>query len=603
MQLKKLLPQAQGFNTSDACSDTMNHKHMQASIDSNCEISESQSFSRPRAHYSKGVNSISGVSHEIEYEISMGGSAISDENNNDSHSKSQPSHDKEFSLFTEGAPGSTDPIKWNNFLHKLTAKLKINCSEETEVDSVRTSYLPSRLNPGNSDKATHLKLPLEGTAIEVFKNVEKEAMSGRLKNRSVRLRDDKAFMVSKKDFTEFCSPPRLDDNIEEGLSSTMGNKKKARTLLRSVPYGSLIASYIDVAESEYDRVEACSALIVKNGLDFVSLPAFTGVKETVVPRVGTKRSSILEEVNSLLEKRAIEPVPKNAENQGYYSTIFMVPKRQGGLGPILNLKPLNKFVKPHHFKMETLRSILKTLQKVSPLQHFGEKVSIPSFAVWSTIGSKDFHKSDGSSRCISAKTNDSHFYVSGRLDVKKQQQSKGDKTITVHSGIIKKSGFDNQCGKILFKSDSNNRISRRSDHLKGLVFPSQERFKNISQMIQIFLHSQTVEARVMLRLLGLMASCIDLVPWARLHMRPLQLYLLAWWRPALHSLNHLIPLYQPLQEHLFWWINRRNFFRGVLLEQESAQVTLVTDASQSGWGAHINNYQLAGICIGHLSTK
>ncbi|CAG2240448.1 unnamed protein product [Mytilus edulis] len=48
-------------------------------------------------------------------------------------------------------------------------------------------------------------------------------------------------------------------------------------------------------------------------------------------------------------------------------------------------------------------------------------------------------------------------------------------------------------------------------------------------------------------------------------MRPLQLYLLAWWRPALHSLNHLIPLYQPLQEHLFWWLNRRNFFKGVIL--------------------------------------
>ncbi|CAC5368761.1 unnamed protein product [Mytilus coruscus] len=104
--------------------------------------------------------------------------------------------------------------------------------------------------------------------------------------------------------------------------------------------------------------------IVKNGLilDFVSLPAFTGVKETVVPRVGAKRSSILEEVNSLLEKHAIEPVLKSAENQGYYSTIFMVPKRQGGLRPILNLKPLNQFVIPHHFKMETLRSILKSLK-------------------------------------------------------------------------------------------------------------------------------------------------------------------------------------------------------------------------------------------------
>ena len=49
MQLKKLLPQTQGFNASDACSDTLTNKHMHASIDSNCEISESQSFSRPGA--------------------------------------------------------------------------------------------------------------------------------------------------------------------------------------------------------------------------------------------------------------------------------------------------------------------------------------------------------------------------------------------------------------------------------------------------------------------------------------------------------------------------------------------------------------------------
>ncbi|XP_063442143.1 uncharacterized protein LOC134722452 [Mytilus trossulus] len=108
----------------------------------------------------------------------------------------------------------------------------------------------------------------------------------------------------------------------------------------------------------------------------------------------------------------------------------------------------------------------QTLQKISTLQHFGKKVSIPSSTIRSTIGSKDFHKSDGSSRCVSAKTNDSHIYVPGRLDVKKQQQSKADKTITVHSRIVKKSGFDNQCEKILFSSDSNNRVSGSSDSLK-----------------------------------------------------------------------------------------------------------------------------------------
>ncbi|VDI26145.1 Hypothetical predicted protein [Mytilus galloprovincialis] len=94
----------------------------------------------------------------------MGGSAISDENNNDAHSQSQHSHEKDFSLFSEGAPGSTDPIQWNNFLHKLTAKLKIDCSEKTEVDSVRTSYLPSRLNPGKSDKANSFEITFRGKA-------------------------------------------------------------------------------------------------------------------------------------------------------------------------------------------------------------------------------------------------------------------------------------------------------------------------------------------------------------------------------------------------------------------------------------------------------
>ncbi|CAC5358297.1 unnamed protein product [Mytilus coruscus] len=427
---------------------------------------------------------ISVVSHEIENEISKGGSAISDENNNDSHSQSQPFHDKEFSLFSEGAPGSTDPIKWNNFLHKLTAKLKINCSEETEVDSVKTSYLPSRLNPGNSDKATHLKLPLEGTTIEVFKNVEKEAMSGRLKNRSVRLRDDKAFMVSKKDFTDFCSPPRLDDNIEEELSSTMGNKKKA--------------SYIDVAESEDDRVEACSALVacfksmadmtsriiansvinrrkifLKN-VDFSSKA--TSAKLLNLPLNGAqlfgvacpeecRKSGLLQynihgtkttrrsETNSKF--KTTEQVCHTSSLQDRNSPIYSKKSENWGLGSETGFARCI-FPYPHS----------PALQKVSPLQHFGGKVSIPSFAVWSPIGSKDFHKSDGSSRCIITSTNDSHIYVPGQLDVRKQQQSKADKTIAVHSGIVKKSGFDNQCGKILFNSDSNNRISRSSDSLK-----------------------------------------------------------------------------------------------------------------------------------------
>jgi hypothetical protein len=72
-------------------------------------------------------------------------------------------------------------------------------------------------------------------------------------------------------------------------------------------------------------------------------------------------SNILEEVKKLLGKGAIELVPPGQEGQGFYSTFFIVPKKDGGLRPILNLKPLNVYMEKSHFKMETLRSIIQAL--------------------------------------------------------------------------------------------------------------------------------------------------------------------------------------------------------------------------------------------------
>ncbi|CAC5395236.1 unnamed protein product [Mytilus coruscus] len=209
----------------DHCADDLETQSSSTSAGEHYEVVEFNKFI---------ADQISVVSHEVEDEISIGGSAISDENNNDFHSRqSQPSHDQEYSLFSKGAPGSTDPIKWNNFLHKLTAKLKINCSEETEVDSVRTSYLPSKLNPGNSDKAPHLKLPLEGTTIEVFKNVEKEAMSGRLK------------IESEDDRVEACSAlvacfKSMADMTSRIIANSVINRRKI--FLKNVDFSSKATS-------------------------------------------------------------------------------------------------------------------------------------------------------------------------------------------------------------------------------------------------------------------------------------------------------------------------------------------------------------------------
>ena len=43
-------------------------------------------------------------------------------------------------------------------------------------------------------------------------------------------------------------------------------------------------------------------------------------------------------------------------SSGFVCSLFVIPKKTGGFRPIVNLKPLNKFIKYEHFKMENLDS-------------------------------------------------------------------------------------------------------------------------------------------------------------------------------------------------------------------------------------------------------
>ena len=69
-----------------------------------------------------------------------------------------------------------------------------------------------------------------------------------------------------------------------------------------------------------------------------------------------------QEIQKLLCKGAITEVAAKEAEQGFHSSLFLVPKKDGGMRPVINLKSLNEFVAPQHFKMEglhTLKDILK----------------------------------------------------------------------------------------------------------------------------------------------------------------------------------------------------------------------------------------------------
>ena len=64
-----------------------------------------------------------------------------------------------------------------------------------------------------------------------------------------------------------------------------------------------------------------------------------------------------EEVSSLLGKGAVVTVEPAASEEGFYSTLFLVPKTEGQMRPIINLKALNFWVHPQHFKMEGIHML------------------------------------------------------------------------------------------------------------------------------------------------------------------------------------------------------------------------------------------------------
>ncbi len=69
-----------------------------------------------------------------------------------------------------------------------------------------------------------------------------------------------------------------------------------------------------------------------------------------------------EEIAVLLAKDAIEPVPPAEMRQGFYSPYFIVPKKGGGLWPILDLRVLNRALHKLPFKMLTHRRMIKCIQ-------------------------------------------------------------------------------------------------------------------------------------------------------------------------------------------------------------------------------------------------
>ena len=354
---------------------------------------------------------------------------------------------------------------------------------------------------------------------------------------------------------------------------------------------------------------------------YLSPPQRCRVRVTPLPQEAKKKKALLKE---LVNKRAVVQIPGTCKSlsrqEGFFSTFFLTPKKSGAWRPILNLKPLNVYMRPPPFKMETLSAILLALRPgywAASLDLKDAYLHIPMHrSAWRWLR---FHLNGAPYEFrvlpfgLSAAPRTFTLVVRAVAEFLRERGLRlfvylDDWLIVAPSlqllqedirllcELVTRLGFViNQEKSALVPVQRIEYLGAQIDFSLARVFPNTARIASVTQCASRILSSQTVEARLPLRMLGLMVSLVEVLPFCKMLMRPLQTHFLQHYRAWIHPLSWEIPIPLSLHPSLRWWSNPDHFTPGVVFPPAPVDFTLTTDASKQGRGAHLLDHRLSGL--------
>ena len=364
--------------------------------------------------------------------------------------------------------------------------------------------------------------------------------------------------------------------------------------------------------------------VIGKGLtfQFISRPPLSPLPRPVsLPKDSRKREALLEEVDAMLRKDALVEL-QELDEAGFYSHLFVVAKRSGGLRPVIDLKLLNLFIVCPHFKMETALSIRAQLQvgewtiSLDLSDAYLHMLVHPKFQRYLRfhIRGKSYQfRAMCFGLCtapflftrvmkavaahLRAKSIRVHLYLDDWLVRADSREALLRDAQYVLNVVTRLGLIINVKKSHLVPSQRFQFLGMAFDLETGLVRPSLENRHKISVWIQCLRDYRVVLARDYLSFLGLLSHAADFIPLGRLRLRPLQFYLKCFWSLQL-DLATPIHLDGNFFSHLEWWAVSANLSRGAPLSPPPSQLTLFTDASLSGWGAYLQGQSESGLWTG-----
>ena len=338
---------------------------------------------------------------------------------------------------------------------------------------------------------------------------------------------------------------------------------------------------------------------------------------TKSPHMSTEQLRLVkEEVADLIQKGAIEEINPS---EGFYSNLFLVPKKDGGQRPVINLKALNQFVQKQHFKMEgihNLKDLLKPgdwLAKVDlkdafftiPIHHHHRKYLRFMFqqrAYQFTclpfgLCSAPWVFTKVLKPALALLRQEGVRLIAYIDDILVLAESK-EMVVNHLTGIVyllENLGFIiNQKKSVLTPAQTIEFLGLTVDSLAMELRLPLIKIKQIRAEARKIAQAKTTSARALAHLLGMMNATNNVIPPAPLFCRQLQMTLSNTLEMNSQCYEALITLTQGCLEELNWWNNNMCKWNGKTLMRREVDLTIDSDASLEGWGAHCNQERTGG---------
>ncbi len=351
-------------------------------------------------------------------------------------------------------------------------------------------------------------------------------------------------------------------------------------------------------------------------------PKFRGIRFTSVKPADAP--VLRAEIAVLLAKDAIEPVPPADMRSGLFSPYFIVPKKGGGLRPILDLRVLNRALHKLPFKMLTQKRIFGC---VRPLDWFAAiDLKDAYFHVSILPRHRPFLRFAFEGQAYQYKVLPFGLSLSPRVFTKVVEAAlvplreqgvrilnylddwlilaQSRKQLSAHRDLVLKhlSLLGLRVNWEKSKLVPTQRISflgMEFDSVNQTARLTQERAQSVLNCFKTLSGRTAVPLKLFQRLLGHMAAAAVTVPLGLLHMRPLQHWLYgriprwAWKRGT-----YRVQITPACRKTFRPWSDPSFLRAGVPLEQVSRHAVVFTDASTTGWGATYNGHAVSGVWTG-----